>query len=189
MGTKKDEKNLLTMMRPGIKSEYDKNEMTLDLTLLRRHFRDASVDGVKKTLSKGPNINLGGKTPLQVFLDQLANYQGTMLLSDHHYSPSLRGFRPVSQKKTRGYSEIVKLLLDTEPDLSTTNDDGDTLLHLVATNGFPVDIINLLIDAGASLGAENKNGETPFDIAVGESKTALKGPTGVTSKSAKRNKI
>jgi hypothetical protein len=181
---KTGEKNMIP-----IKFEFKENVTPKPGSLLKLHFLDASVDGVKKELSKSPNINLGGKTPLQIFLDEFVDCSSAMLAPKHAPSAPRFGLTPVAQKKMRDYFEIIKFLLDTGADLSTTNNNGDTLLHLVAENRFTVDIINFLVDAGASLGAENKNGDTPFDVAVGESKTALEGPMGVTVKPVRRNKI
>lgn len=60
----------------------------------------------------------------------------------------------------------VELLIEAGADVTATNDQGDTALHIAASlpEGAPP-IIDLLLDHGASLEVENADGITPVDVA------------------------
>lgn len=57
-------------------------------------------------------------------------------------------------------------------DLSAVNKNGDTLLHLAASNGH-TDIVKLLVEKGSDLSAVNKNGDTPLNIAFYNNPTKI----------------
>ena len=64
----------------------------------------------------------------------------------------------------RGTDEGVKLALATGEDVNAANDNGDTALHGAAFRGDTA-IIQLLVDEGADLLAENRHGLTPLMVA------------------------
>jgi hypothetical protein len=63
--------------------------------------------------------------------------------------------------------EAVKVALELGADVHAVDDKGDTALHGAAWRGSN-DIVRLLVDRGARLDAQNKNGFTPLQVANGE---------------------
>ena len=61
------------------------------------------------------------------------------------------------------YFRIAKLLINSGTDLNIKNIDGDTALHIAASNGY-TDMVNLLLANGASKKIYNSNGDTPYDL-------------------------
>jgi uncharacterized protein len=62
--------------------------------------------------------------------------------------------------------EAITLLLERGLDLNAANDNGDTALHLAATNRGAPEIVRFLIARGANLKAQNKRGQTPLAAAM-----------------------
>lgn len=60
----------------------------------------------------------------------------------------------------------VRLLLDLGADARSANTLGDTALHGAAFLGYD-SVIQLLLDGGAAVNARNKQGQTPYRIALG----------------------
>ncbi|KIW18057.1 hypothetical protein PV08_02344 [Exophiala spinifera] len=60
---------------------------------------------------------------------------------------------------------LVRVLLESEPDLDLRDQDGDTPLHLAASYA-TVDSIELLLKAGAKVNIQNNRGKTPLHRAV-----------------------
>lgn len=60
------------------------------------------------------------------------------------------------------YFRIAILLINSGSPLDIKNIDGDTALHIAARNGY-LDIVNILIEAGASKNIHNDSGNTPYD--------------------------
>ena len=63
--------------------------------------------------------------------------------------------------------EAVKVALEFGADVHAVDDKGDTALHGAAWRGSN-DIVQLLVDRGARLDVQNKNGFTPLQVANGE---------------------
>jgi len=63
-------------------------------------------------------------------------------------------------------NEMLEILIKKGANITAQDKDGNTLLHLAATNGAE-DIIGLLIVSGLDVRAQNKFGQTPWDIAKG----------------------
>lgn len=57
--------------------------------------------------------------------------------------------------------EVVKLLLDSGADITTTNNDGCTPINAASGNGF-LEIVKLLLDKGADITVANNSGMTPL---------------------------
>jgi uncharacterized protein len=62
--------------------------------------------------------------------------------------------------------EAVKMLLDLGADVRSTNNQGDTALHGAAFLGYDT-VAQLLLERGGELNARNKQGQTPYRIALG----------------------
>jgi hypothetical protein len=63
--------------------------------------------------------------------------------------------------------EAVELVFTLDPDVTATNDTGETALHAAAARGAD-SIVRLLIAHGAQVNARNKRGETPLTFAQGD---------------------
>ena len=61
--------------------------------------------------------------------------------------------------------EAVTLALELGADVNATSDGGDTALHAAAAQGMNT-VIELLIDRGGDVNAENRRGQTPVALAV-----------------------
>ncbi|MEO8256653.1 MAG: ankyrin repeat domain-containing protein [Acidobacteriota bacterium] len=62
--------------------------------------------------------------------------------------------------------EAIKLCLDRGADINAANASRDTALHAAAGKGADA-VIRFLVEHGASLAAENNQGQTPLDLATG----------------------
>jgi hypothetical protein len=149
----------------------------------------ANVDVVKIELKKygaNPDIEFCGETPLQALLS--VYMKGSKLFAFGMDIPDeVQVRRP---EELEACSEIIELLLDSGADPCVIDHSGNTLIHLSAQCGYPFNIIERLIYAGADCGSENKFRNTPADLARGEIKTALEEEAvAISIKSAKRNKI
>jgi len=85
-------------------------------------------------------------------------------------TPSIDGQTPLSWAAStarKNRAQIVSLLLENGADVDSTCDAvrGETPLMLVLNETRDPDVIRLLVEAGASLDAVNKKGETVEDIA------------------------
>ena len=64
-----------------------------------------------------------------------------------------------------GYTNFVKLLLNKKIDIDIKNDNGQTaLMFAVATNR--LDIVSLLVDAGADVNAQDNQGNYVLQVAL-----------------------
>ena len=95
--------------------------------------------------------------------------------------------RSSSTGHRRNCSRRVKLCVELGLDVNAANEAGDTALHVADSD----DIVRYLVDNGAKLDAKNKEGKTPFQVAVlrkdrsgrqllPEALTALRELSGVT---------
>jgi len=75
-------------------------------------------------------------------------------------------------KNTRGSEsealEAVQVALDQHPDISETNNNGETALHGAALRGADT-IVQFLVEHGARLDVKTKRQLTPLDVAMGKS--------------------
>jgi ankyrin repeat protein len=75
-------------------------------------------------------------------------------------------------KNTRGTEaealEAMKVAIDAGLDLKQTNRQGETALHGAASRGADT-IVQYLVDHGADINAQSRQGFTPLDIAMGKS--------------------
>lgn len=78
-----------------------------------------------------------------------------------------KGRTPLMLAASKGYTRIIRLLLDRGADLTIANEIGDTALHNSADHGH-VPATKMLMKAGADLEAANIGGATPLHLAAHE---------------------
>lgn len=61
-------------------------------------------------------------------------------------------------------TQVLRLLLDADADLTLTDSKGNTSLHYAAGYG-RVDIVDMLLEAGADVSAQNATGKRPLEVA------------------------
>lgn len=130
---------------------------------------------VERQISAGANVNardkrrevLGiviGSTPLT---EASANGHTAIVtrLLDAEADPNLAdgaGWRPLAYAATEGHPEVVTILLSRGADVDGTNELGRTALWELAGSYEPrLDIIELLVTAGASPDHADQDGVTP----------------------------
>ena len=62
--------------------------------------------------------------------------------------------------------DLMRLLLKAHASLSIKDEDGWTVLHWAVSGKGNMEMVELLVDSGASLTAVTKNGNMPYDMAV-----------------------
>jgi ankyrin repeat protein len=91
------------------------------------------------------------------------------LLLEHGASVEARdsaGSRPLHDAALGGNVDSVRALLQHGADISATiRESGETPLHMAASWG-KVDVVRALLEAGANKTARDRQGRTPFDLAV-----------------------
>ena len=110
---------------------------------LRSAVRAGSVDGVKKAIANGANVNAKG----------YRSY-GSLVKPPLHYAAQY------------GHKEIVQLLISKGANVKAKTDDGRTPLHSAAAKEHK-DIAELLIEKGADVNAKSNEGKTPLHWATG----------------------
>ena len=80
---------------------------------------------------------------------------------------------PDPNEEGRRTIDAVMRTLDARADVNARTDIGDTALHIAAARRLD-DIIGLLAERGATLGARNEWGQTPLGL-------ALSGPQGLAA--------
>ena len=65
-----------------------------------------------------------------------------------------------------GSDKVASLLLDAGADINAQKNNGTTILHDAAENGF-LELASLLIDRGANVEAKDNDGRTPLHGAFG----------------------
>jgi ankyrin repeat protein len=109
--------------------------------------KNGDLDGLKKSISKGTNVN------------------GQNLLT---------GITPISMAALNGKTEVIEFLLNKGADVNARSRDGGTALHGAAFLGH-IETVNLLLNKGANPNVRNKKGETPLDSSSGEWNDGLRG--------------
>ncbi len=70
-----------------------------------------------------------------------------------------QGMAPIHYACSKGYRDIVKLLLEKEADVSMVSNRSVTPLHMAVSSGNK-EIIKMLVDAGADVNATDKEGKS-----------------------------
>jgi len=162
--------NIPLGFEPDIVDQQD----ILGSTLLHRMVTVGELDNVKYLLSRGASIDIQdneGNQPLH--LAAIANYS-------HIIRCLLKSGARVNAKGVNGrtpvhlalrFPETLRALLGAHPNLSTSDNDGDTALH-AAVRGSPKkrssngDVIEKLLHRGANVNTLNHAGVTPFHMAL-----------------------
>jgi len=74
---------------------------------------------------------------------------------------------PVIEAVKRGDATAIRTLIRQKADVNATEPDGTTALHWAADMGH-VELVDLLLKAGAKLKVANRFGSTPFGLAAGK---------------------
>lgn len=86
--------------------------------------------------------------------------------TDLNAKDPMGGSSPLITATVFGKTEIAKLLLDAEVDLSVKNNDGSTALHTAAFFCRP-EIVKLLLAKNADKSLKNNYGQTPYETVSG----------------------
>lgn len=111
-------------------------------------------------LSHGANVNsqdFAGETPLHRSVSN-----GEL---DEIFQITIKDTQKYFFIVAVGHSNIVNLLIDNNANVNTASNDGSTALHL-AYNSDKMKIAQKLIQHGADLTSENKNGESVVGLAL-----------------------
>ena len=101
-----------------------------------------------------------------------------------------RGFTPLIFAAGKGFSRVVRILIDSGASVSIAGENGVTALHMTAQNGHLMATIDL-VRAGADTEARRDNDATPLHMAVQNGhlqvmKALIKGGANVDSRMADR---
>ncbi len=153
--------NLQLKLQPTYRSLKDDRGadrmLNIGATPLLRAAKGHDVEAIKLLLAHGAHIDLPnreGTTPLMAAAGLNANSIDTR----GDYATPLAG---------QNAKETVALLLANGADMDAADKFGRTALHGAATWGWNP-VIQYLYDAGANIQAEDKNGLTPFNYAMGQ---------------------
>jgi ankyrin repeat protein len=92
---------------------------------------------------------------------------------DHLVNPDAPNTVAVVRAVYRYDAEALASLLEKQPDFVRLRQvDGSTMLHAAATNG-AIDVVRVLVEAGAELDAANDRGQTPLNRALSHSQTEV----------------
>src|SRR3984957_90659 len=140
-----------------------------------------AVSVIKKAAQDNADRTLGiGATPF-MRAARSGDVEVMRLLLDHGADPKLAskdGVTALTIAAGLGYTdanrgtepqalEAVKLCVSLGLDVNAATDKGETALHGAARRGANT-IIQYLVDNGGKIGAANKQGLTPFDLAMGK---------------------
>lgn len=82
------------------------------------------------------------------------------------------GATPIVIASQKGFTEIVKLLLDEEADVSVYGGEEYNALHLAVMGGF-TDVVRMLLQRGMRVDEESKNGQTALWLSVSKQSVPL----------------
>ncbi|MBU3010692.1 ankyrin repeat domain-containing protein [Polaribacter vadi] len=85
--------------------------------------------------------------------------------TDINQKEAMSGSTPLMSAATFNKTEIAKVLINADADLTIKNNDGGTALHTAAFFG-RIEIVQLLIDAKANKTVRNSFGATPREIVM-----------------------
>lgn len=89
--------------------------------------------------------------------------------TDINQKETMSASTPLMSAITFDKPKIVKVLINSNADLSVTNNDGSTALHTAAFFG-RIEMVKMLLDAGADTTIKNNFGATPRETVLAEFK-------------------
>ncbi|TGJ80467.1 hypothetical protein E0Z10_g8295 [Xylaria hypoxylon] len=153
-----------------------KNSWQLSPLMLAIEYRKHRKANVRMCLEAGADIEAkdgNGRTPLMLALEHdnkpsrsiiriLLNAGADVEAKDDNgYTPLM-----LTSSKHNANRDIIRLLLDAGADTEAINEaTGYTALHLAAIRG-PVEVTQILLEAGANKEARDSSGRTPLLVAV-----------------------
>ena len=142
------------------KAAQDSADRTLGTgaTAFMRAARSGDVEVMKLLLDHGADPKLQNKDGVNAL----------MVASGAGYTDANRGTEPQAL-------DAVKLCVSLGIDVNAATDKGETAVHGAARRGANT-IIQYLADKGANLNAANKQGLTPYDLAMGKGAAAQRLP-------------
>ncbi|KAL3492817.1 ankyrin repeat-containing domain protein [Aspergillus germanicus] len=81
---------------------------------------------------------------------------------------SQRGTTPLFLASFNGDAKVAKLLIDNGANVEARNKKGRTALHIAAKHDRNVEILFVLLNAGADLNGADHQGDTPLCHALGK---------------------
>jgi ankyrin repeat protein len=147
-------------------------------TPLHIALRRRSNELVRLLLNHGANLNTSdtwGITPLhEASIHGLTAFVASLLEHRAHVDPRDKlGSTPLHLATRAGHPEVVQLLLDHGADANMQGRDRWTALHEAAVEG-RVQILEVLLNRGADPHARTRWGDTPFQLASGQSCTQIR---------------
>lgn len=143
--------------------------MFFQATRVKDAIREGDAVKLRKLLDKGADPNARGefdRPPLELAVLRDEPQLALMLIEagarpeTYYHDGSLLGLAVA-----KGYVETARMLIEKFPALlHMLEDDGDAPLHVAAKKGH-VDIVSLLIDAGADPAQKNAKNRTPLYLA------------------------
>ncbi len=82
------------------------------------------------------------------------------------------GYTPIMVATMKGHTSIIQYLIVRGVDVNASNENGSTALHIAVYNN-DFEAINLLLDSGANLKIQDKNGLKPLDYLSKEQKSYI----------------
>lgn len=130
-------------------------------------YRENKLELVKSLIIYGADVNCRdnyGYTPLHIS----ALYKKSIYLNYFNKNEEL-------SNKIKYHNGIVELLISNGANVNSTNDNGDSPLHLASSHPGYIEVINILIKHGADINAINISGINPLYYAFlsGQNEIAL----------------
>jgi ankyrin repeat protein len=139
-----------------------------------------NVDMGKLLLAAGSDINavdLQGNSPLHnSCYHNSIKFTALLIGAGAHLDVRSRNLEtPLDYASEAGHLEIVKLLVDAKANVNLSGENNWTPLHNAAciSRKIAIDVVKVLLDAGANPAALSGNGQYPCDVAVNPNVKAL----------------
>ena len=132
-----------------------------DITSLERPARKGHTEVVKRPEDNTAATDEGVTSP-----NSAASSDNTEVVTVVNANADNNGDTPLHGAAWNGYTELVKILLETKADVNARKrDDGATPLYIASIRGH-TEIVKLLLDYKADVNMGLTNGDTPLHTAV-----------------------